>query len=600
MRKPLAPFILRVAGLLQLILAQSALAGVLEVNLLVPDRVVVGGIFEMEVRVTVDTGRPPQPEVPKIPGLAINLVTGFHSTQIINNRITQIFRYSCRVTAKGTYEIKGIKAGGVEAPPKTLLASEATDVNPAAPGKRHPPIFIEAAVDKNEIWQGAQLTFDLYLYRQNVTPRRLGANMEDVLKPYGARKIEDDQTPRGRQVVAMGGERFEKTLAARYVLFPLEPGDLTIPPIRLRGEVVATRNSGDLFDAFFGGVDIDQLTGGPVQSQPVKVKVKPLPETDRPLSFSGAVGQSFTFTSEFPKRQVAVGESFTLTLRIKGSGNVDSIKQPVLKFPEWIEVYDSERKANSVYQNDRLVGEIVYDFVLIARKEGKVILDPIEFCYFGSADGKYVTLKQGPFSLEVIPDQGQGITYLQGKRKRIRVTGEDFRHIRTNGVRMTDEARTALGSPIFWSVLSGPWLCLVAASFKRRREKYLLLNPHISEKIRARSSVRNRLAAAEKKVNEPGTPFFNEIENALHEILSAQLASPTRGKTRQQLQQTLRDNFLSGKSSKNRMSEETLSNWIDILEELDRMRFSPGADEAGLRGNLLDQVRKVISEVRSL
>ncbi|MCC6732242.1 MAG: protein BatD [Candidatus Omnitrophica bacterium] len=587
--------------LLQVLMPAASFAGVLEVNILVPDRVVVGSIFEMEIRVTVDAGRPPQPEIPGMDGLVISPVTGFHSTQIINNRITQIFRYSCRATKEGTYSLKGITAENKPAAPKTIQAIKATAGNPQDPGKPHPPIFVEAEVDKKEIWQGSQLTYDLYLYRRDVTPRRLGANLEDVLKPFGAVKVDDSLIPRGRQVVTVGGNKYEKTLAARYVLFPLEPGELTIPPVRLRGEVVASRNSGDLFNAFFGGVDIDQLNSGPVLTQPIKVKVNPLPEEGKPKGFSGAVGQSFTFSCELSKRQVNVGETFTMALRIKGSGNINSIKQPELNFPDWIEVYDTERKAADRYNDDRLIGEVAYDYVLIARKEGKVILNPIEFSYFGSADGKYVTLKQGPFSLEVLPGQGQGVTYLQGRRKRIRVTGEDFRHIRTNNVRLADESRTALRSPFFWSVFSAPWLCLAGVAFKRRREDYLLRNPQVSERIRARGSIRNRLAASEKRVGEPGTAFFNEIENALHEILSAQLGEPTRGKTRDQLQQILRDHFLSNRTGqKSRMSEEALSSWIDLLEQLDLMRFSPGADDISQRRNLLEEARKILLEVKNL
>ncbi|MBW7939466.1 MAG: hypothetical protein H3C63_11870, partial [Candidatus Omnitrophica bacterium] len=112
--------------LLQVLMPAASFAGVLEVNILVPDRVVVGSIFEMEIRVTVDAGRPPQPEIPGMDGLVISPVTGFHSTQIINNRITQIFRYSCRATKEGTYSLKGITAENTPAAPKTIQAIKAT------------------------------------------------------------------------------------------------------------------------------------------------------------------------------------------------------------------------------------------------------------------------------------------------------------------------------------------------------------------------------------------------------------------------------------------------------------------------------------------
>jgi len=580
-----------------------AAAKVLSVKTLAPPRVLVNDPFDVEIHVTVDVGSPPEPELSTIAGMALTFNANTQRTVMTPGKITKVFSYTGRVTRKGVFELAGIKAGGVPAPPVRLEAVDASDVASTAPGKKRPPVFLEAVVDKTEVWQGAQFTYDLYLYRGPVN--FLGApsaNLEEILQPLGARKVDPQLLSRASQTVNLDGNKYERILGARYVLYPLEPGEITIPSVRLRAQVQASRRqgSGDLFDQFFSfanGRDIEEICGGPVVSQPIKVTVKPLPEEGRPANFSGAVGQNFTFTADLNKRQVSVGETFNLKLTIKGSGNLDAVKQPDLKFPEWIEVFESDRKNNTFYRDDRFFGEVTYDYVLIARKEGKIVLNPVEFSYFSSGDGRYVTLKQGPFSLDVKPDEGQAMTYLQGKRKRIRVTGEDFRHIRTVGVRLVDEALPAYKSMAFWTVFSGPWFVLLGVVAKRRREDYLARNPGVSRKIQARGSVKSRLARAEKMLSADGSDFYAELEGAIHELLSAQLGFATRGMTRGQLLEAH-----TGRMGNKllHITPDLLNRLADTLDEMDQLRFAPGTDNPERRRALLDRVRILLTEVRRI
>lgn len=583
-------------------IADAAPAKVLAVSVLVPPRVLVNDPFDVEIHVTADVGVPPEPEIP--PSAAITLVYNANTQRSVMSpgRSTKVFSYTGRVTSKGTYQLSGIKAGGVGAEDVRFEAIGSSDVANAAPGKERPPVFLEAVVDKTEVWQGAPLTYDLYLYRGNVS--FLGApsaNLEEVLQPFGARKVDQKLLSQSSQIVTLDKKKYERILGARYVIYPLEPGEITLPSVRLNAQVQAgKRRSSDPFDQFFSfsqGQNIEQVCGGPVVSQPIKVNVKALPEEGRPANFSGAVGSAFTFTANLSKRQVAVGESFNLKLTIKGNGNLDSIKQPDLKFPEWIEVFESDRKNDVGYGDDGFYGTVTYDYVLIARKEGKIVLNPVEFSYFSSGDGKYITLKQGPFSLDVKPDEGQAMTYLQGKRKRIRVTGEDFRHIRNVGVRLVDESRPAYHSASFWCLCAGPWLLFLGVMAKRRREDYLTRNPGVSRKIQARGSVKTRLARAEKLLASGGSEFYSELEAAIHELLSAQLGASTRGMTRTQLVQAH-----SGRAGNKEIhiTPELLNRLADTLDEMDQLRFAPGSDSPDRRDALLERVKNLLMEVRRI
>src|SRR5690606_18770607 len=60
-----------------------------------------------------------------------------------------------------------------------------------------------------------------------------------------------------------------------------------------------------------------------------EVEIRPLPIDGRPAGFSGAVGR-FSVRAEVAEHSVRVGESFRLTLRITGEGNLRSFTVPGL------------------------------------------------------------------------------------------------------------------------------------------------------------------------------------------------------------------------------------------------------------------------------
>lgn len=339
-------------------------------------------------------------------------------------------------------------------------------------------------------------------------------------------------------------------------------------------------------------------------SQPIKIKVLPIPDEGRPANFSGSVG-NYLLSGRLEKNEVAVGEPFTLSLNIEGDGNLDSVAEPKLNFPNWIEVYDTDRQVESGFDETKkkLQGRIRIDYVLIARQEGEVVLNPIEFSYFSPANNRFLTLKQGPFRLKVKPDEGQAVTYLQGKRKRIRVTGEDFRHIHAeSSIGIHHEGRLATGSEVFWGAMAGPWVLFAGLLVRRKRIEYLERNPSVARKIQAKGEIRQRLSAAANLVETGGDRFYGELENAIHNHLSAQFITSTRGLTRPQLRELLTGGPQASNSkspARFRLQEDVADRILALLDRLDGLRYAPVSGEAESRRVLLEDVRSLLGEVRS-
>jgi len=586
---------LTITILLLVVFASPAQTGVVKVEVKCPEKVLTGDQFQFQVHVMTDGSAVPLPEIPNFTNLTYAQDTSFERKGKLNNYRTEQFFYHALARSPGTIVLSGIRAGGAEANPVQVTVMDPKKA--AAESNQKGPIFAQAETSSAEVWQGEQFVFDIHLFFQ-LSVQRCGANVDSALKDFYAKPVAIK--PEGKKTLVKG-EEYHRALVLRRIVTALEPGDFEIPPIRLTGQV----KTGDRRNTFFARTEpFERVTRGPVLTQPIRIKVNALPKEGRPADFSKAVGKGFNISGRVSDREVAVGEPFTLSVDIRGAGNLDSISEPKKTFPAWVEIFDSERKVTQTFKQNSIVGNVHYDYVLIARQEGEIVLEPIEITYFDTSVKQYVTKKTTKFPLKVTPDEGRGEFYLaRGNRKRIRVTGEDFRHIQTTGIRLSpDKNRPAITSGLFWGVTVGPWLVFAGLSVYRRRKDYLAKNPDAARRIHAKGAVREHLASAERMMKTEDDTFFGELESAVHELLSGATGLSTRGMTRQQLEETLSNpsewKAVSRGRARPALNGEILKTLVGTLDDLDSMRFAKGNLGTEKRREVFEQVQRLVSQVR--
>lgn len=558
------------------------------------EQVLAGQTFRVQIEVTTDGETPPAPAIPAIANLILQedpVIRPSQSLVSINGAIRKsvTYHYLAKTDRIGRLSIDGVTAGGVRAAP---LDVEVIDprTQPRS-NEEKPPVFVEAVLDKTEVWQGEQILFDFYIYDRLGGLRDLNApDLENALNDFIFKRVEDHSAAPRKTIV--NGQTYTKMRGIRYALFPLRPGVFEIPAIQLKARVELQSDPRDAFFSFSRArrVPLEQVTGRPVMTEPVTIKVKELPTEGRPAGFSGAVG-NFSFKAGLSRKEVAVGESVSLDVTIIGNANFDTIAEPKLSLPAEIEKYDVEKQSKFDFGGDLLRGVVDYSFILIPRQEGSLVIDSLEFSYFDPTEGAYRTLKRGPFELKVNPDEGQSITYYKGKRKRIRITGQDFRHIRRTGaVHLQDEGRPVTASIGYWTAVAGPWIGYLILAAYRRRNDLLEANPDLARKVRSKGKLKERLNRAAALVGGSESEFFAELENALHDHLSAQMGAPTRGLTRPQLVERL---------GRTRSGPEYAEALADLLDRLDGLRYAPGETSAAVRENLLREVRERLEAFQS-
>ena len=154
------------------------------------------------------------------------------------------------------------------------------------------------------------------------------------------------------------------------------------------------RTGGPLDDPFFDSA-FDRMNTPMIQkdvtlkSDDQEIEVRPLPTKDRPVGFTGAVGDFKFDNVEFP-RSWKTGEPQQITMRLSGSGNFALMNAPVLTPEDGWKTYQGKDEFNAGDQA-AFSGNKTFQFSAVSRKSGKQDA-AFEFSYFDPMAEIYKTL----------------------------------------------------------------------------------------------------------------------------------------------------------------------------------------------------------------
>ena len=132
------------------------------------------------------------------------------------------------------------------------------------------------------------------------------------------------------------------------------------------------------------------------------IKVLPLPDRKGFENFSGAVG-NFIFTAKVNKTNVAVGEELLITMEVAGEGNTSIITMPNINdnITNYFSVYQPKIYETNWFDDNKMIGRKVKEYILVAKNEGASSIDSIDFCYFSPNDKAYTNIHSNPISLTI-------------------------------------------------------------------------------------------------------------------------------------------------------------------------------------------------------
>jgi len=165
-------------------------------------------------------------------------------------------------------------------------------------------------------------------------------------------------------------------------------------------QVVASLEVGQGRDAFGFPSARSELFRSTDQARTLDVRA--VPETDKPPSFAGAVGASFSIAARASRSVVQLGEPLDLELTVKSDHRLDAIGLPALDGPGGLP------KARFTVAGDPPVGLLsddgltkTFTAALQVTSADTTEIPAIAFSYFDSAKGTYQTIHTDPIALSV-------------------------------------------------------------------------------------------------------------------------------------------------------------------------------------------------------
>ncbi len=324
---------------------------------------------------------------PQIEGLdAFRVSSGgtSSSTQIINGQMSRSigYTYYLQATRPGSYRIgpAHVRIG------RDQVSSNVVQLNVKEPAKvdGQGPLFMTVGLSRDAIYAGEQAVYTIKFYRQHKVDR-LDLQLPEIagieFKRLG------DSTEYQSNV---DGQNY-RVIEVRYAVIAAQPGtyDLGQPTISM---LVYYPDARDSFFSMSRPVTIE--------GNALRLQVLDLPLAGRPAGFSGLLG-SFKISSSLEPAELKTGETASLTVEVKGLGNVRQI--PDLELPEipGIKIYADQPELVSGIRGE--MGSKTMKWALVPEKAGSFVIPPLDVAFFDVDAAAYRTISSESYLLNVLP-----------------------------------------------------------------------------------------------------------------------------------------------------------------------------------------------------
>ncbi|MGN6106479.1 MAG: hypothetical protein ACTHU0_15340 [Kofleriaceae bacterium] len=329
------------------------------------------------------------------------------SVQIINGRrmdstrTTWVLRYRVLVDKPGrlrvpaTTVVQGSKQATAQAGEADVEAVPTADDMKVELQLPNRAVFVGETIPVKMVWlfrrQPEEQTFNAPLMGLDAftvsappvaNPRRaitIAGGQKDLQLPF-----EIDQT-------TVGGVEYNR-VTATFFAAPRTTGKVEVPASSVLAALPVGRAD------FFGNAPTRMFRATDV---PRTLEVKPLPETNRPPHFAGAVGDQFSIEVRTSRSVVQLGEPVELDIRIKSNQRLDTLsigkldgegRLPKDKFTAPVDAPTGELSDDATTKTFKVVAQVIGPATEVPA---------LAFSYFDPVKGTYQTIHSEPIALSV-------------------------------------------------------------------------------------------------------------------------------------------------------------------------------------------------------
>ena len=586
------PIYFAISAVLSLILVCISLAEDMSVSASVDRKTVsVGDVITLTIHVqgshSVDA-----PDLPDMDAFRGRYLGPSTQISVVNSRssVSVAHRYSLVALKTGRFTIPsiGVKYKGkiyrtdpIEVQVASGSGAQRGEAMTPEDLKKH--IYLTVSTERKTAYLNEEIHLLLRLHV------RSGLDVREIRYPTfpsaGFSVLPSDKKPMQYRMT-IGGVRFH-VIDFLTTMYPISSGELALGPAELNCSLVVprsrsrSRSRDPLFDSFFDQRERHPLT---IRSDPYTITVKPLPTAGRPESFTGAVGQ-YDLDVVAKPTSLEVGEPITLTMTIKGRGNLDMVKIPEIADLNQFKVYDPQISV----KKEGNTGEKTFERVLIPRSVSVKAIPEIQFSYFDPEAGQYRTQTKGPIPIQVAPsDEAEPLQILEiaeGKATKREVLGRDIVYIKDEPGSVKRGDGNLYKNKGFLLLQLLPIVGFAAVSVYQRRRDRFATDRRYARQYHAPKKAKKGLAQARKLIaSGQSQEFCSAIFRTMQEYLGDRFDLPSAGITID-----IVDNLRS-----HGISEEILEKLTAFFEACDRIRFAQSMTSESDMSAILDLAMETI------
>ncbi len=444
--------------------------------------------------------------------------------------------------------------------------------------------FIRAIVSKGSPYEqeGFTVTFRLYTTLNIV-------NFGKIRFPeFEGFMVEEIELPMNQQLQMerYEGRNYYTADLRKTLLFPQRSGQITIPSGSI--EMVFSVPSGRRVSTFFGSQEVMVDVKKEMVTNPVAIKVKPLP-ANRPASYANAVGM-FAMKPSISTTHTRANEAITLRLELSGTGNLKLIRDPEVRFPDNFETYDPTVNNSFNVMTNGLNGIRTIEYMAIPRYEGNYTIPPVEFTYFDLSSNSYKTLFTPEYKLKI--DKGDPSAVSTGafvSRQDVKVE-QDIRFLKTGEPSYTSSTNFFAGSLGYWLWYLIPLVLLVIAYLINRKLAIENANVALMRTKKANKVAIRRLKVAERYLKEQNKEsFYEEVLRAVWGYFSDKLSIPVA---------RLSKNNIEAELYEYGVGDELVNTFMNILDACEFARYAPAESNVAM-DQIYDDTLTAIGEMEN-
>ncbi len=426
-------------------------------------------------------------------------------------------------------------------------------------------IHLVAEISKNNPYLNEGITVTYKLYFRN--PISISDVQELESPSYG--DFWSHLIKIGRAEINMRGsykgEPYNEVIWRKAVLYPQKTGKLILEPLTLNLSLNLPSNRKDLFGRRILTQAQKMITTGKDI-----IRVKGLPQNNKPDNFSGAVGE-FDFDVILNKNALKATESFQVKIKVKGKGNLKLFNLPTINVPNTLEVYEPEHEENIQITVSGMEGFIEDNYTIVPEYQGKYPIPPVKFTYFNPQTALYKTLDSQDLLVDVFDGPQAGSkreNMVVSESKQIIETSENaFRFIKLNTELTPVNKKIFWMSNRFWILLFTPLLLIITA-YLFKFFVFEKTEDAITSKQRKAQYLAKKYLSSAKKVFHNQILFYEALERALHNYLKAKLKIETTELSKSKIEILLLDK---------KVKKQTALDYVSVIENCELARYAPGS-----------------------